>query len=125
MDQHGARLDRHVRRDVLDDRWASRFPEQPQHVLHGRHHVGAHGHLHARHHAGYVSAQGTQHRAPCSVKVTVELPASLHRDLIAYAEVLARESGQSAADPVRLIVPMLERFIATDRGFAKARKTRS
>jgi len=55
----------------------------------------------------------------------VELPASLHRDLIAYAEVLARESGQSAADPVRLIVPMLERFIATDRGFAKARKTRS
>ncbi|WP_374628887.1 DUF2274 domain-containing protein [Pannonibacter indicus] len=56
------------------------------------------------------------------VKVTVELPGLLHRDLIAYAEVLARESGQPAADPVRLIVPMLERFIATDRGFAKARR---
>ena len=56
------------------------------------------------------------------VKVTVELPGALHRDLIAYAEVLARESGQSAADPVRLIVPMIERFIATDRGFAKARR---
>lgn len=56
------------------------------------------------------------------VKVTVELPGTLHRDLIAYAEVLARESGQSTADPVRLIVPMLERFIATDRGFAKARR---
>lgn len=56
------------------------------------------------------------------VKVTVELPGALHRDLIAYAEVLAREGGQSAADPVRLIVPMLERFIATDRGFAKARR---
>jgi len=56
------------------------------------------------------------------VKVTVELPGSLHRDLIAYAKVLARESGQPAADPVRLIVPMLERFIATDRGFAKARR---
>ncbi len=55
-------------------------------------------------------------------KVTVELPAPLHRDLVAYAEVLARESGQPAADPVRLIVPMLERFIATDRGFAKARR---
>lgn len=55
------------------------------------------------------------------VKVTVELPGRLHRDLAAYAEVLARESGQPAADPVRLIVPMLERFIATDRGFAKAR----
>lgn len=56
------------------------------------------------------------------VKVTVELPAQLHRDLAAYAEVLARESGQPAADPVRLIVPMLARFIATDRGFAKARR---
>ncbi len=56
------------------------------------------------------------------VKVTVELPGSLHRDLIAYAEVLARENGQPTADPVRLIVPMLERFIATDRGFAKARR---
>ncbi|ALH82575.1 DUF2274 domain-containing protein [Sphingopyxis macrogoltabida] len=59
------------------------------------------------------------------LKVTVELPGALHRDLIAYAEVLARESGQPAADPVRLIVPMLERFIATDRGFARARKTGS
>ncbi|MCP8896053.1 DUF2274 domain-containing protein [Shinella daejeonensis] len=59
------------------------------------------------------------------VKVTVELPASLHRDLVAYAEVLARYCGQPAADPIRLIVPMLERFIATDRGFAKARRAAS
>ena len=56
------------------------------------------------------------------VKVTMELPASLHRDLVAYAEVLARETEQRPGDPVRLIVPMLERFIATDRGFAKARR---
>ncbi|MEJ8570394.1 DUF2274 domain-containing protein [Microbaculum marinum] len=56
------------------------------------------------------------------VKVTVELPASLHRDLVAYAEILGRETGQSPGDSVRLIVPMLERFIATDRGFSKARK---
>ncbi len=27
------------------------------------------------------------------VKITVELPAQLHRDLTTYAEVLARESG--------------------------------
>ena len=54
------------------------------------------------------------------VKVSVELPASLHRNLVAYAEILGREAGQPPADPVRLIVPMLERFIATDRGFAKA-----
>mgnify|MGYP001097375736 CR=1 FL=1 len=57
------------------------------------------------------------------VKIAMELPASLHRDLVAYAEVLARETGQPAADPVKLIVPMLERFIATDREFAKARRS--
>lgn len=57
------------------------------------------------------------------VKATVELPASLHRDLVAYADALARETGQAIADPLKLIVPMLERFIATDRGFAKARRS--
>jgi hypothetical protein len=59
------------------------------------------------------------------VKVALELPAALHRDLMAYAEILGRESGQASADPVRLIVPMLERFIATDRGFVKARKSKA
>lgn len=59
------------------------------------------------------------------VKITLELPAPLHRDLVRYAEILGRESGQRPADPVRLIAPMLERFIATDRGFAKAKKERS
>lgn len=58
------------------------------------------------------------------VKVTVELPAKLHRDLVAYAQVLGGETGNPITDPVRLIAPMLERFIATDRGFAKARRTR-
>ncbi|MCO5081081.1 MAG: DUF2274 domain-containing protein [Rhizobiaceae bacterium] len=57
------------------------------------------------------------------VKVAVELPASLHRDLIAYAEILGRDAGQPPTDPVRLIVPMLERFIATDRGFMKMKRT--
>lgn len=56
------------------------------------------------------------------VKVSLELPAALHRDLVAYAEVLSRESGRQVSDPVRLIVPMLQRFIATDRGFARSRK---
>ncbi|WP_299864087.1 DUF2274 domain-containing protein [uncultured Roseobacter sp.] len=55
-------------------------------------------------------------------KVTVELPASVYRNLIAYAEVLGRETGQPVKEPVKLIVPMIERFMATDRGFAKARK---
>lgn len=58
------------------------------------------------------------------VKVTLELPAALHRDLVAYAQILAHEVGQPVGDPSRLIVPMLERFIATDRGFAKAKRAR-
>jgi hypothetical protein len=56
------------------------------------------------------------------VKVSVELPASLHRDLVAYAAVLGRQSGQELSDPIKLIVPMISRFIASDRAFAKTRK---
>lgn len=56
------------------------------------------------------------------VKVTVELPATVHRDLAAYAEIMARETGQPAASPEKLIAPMLQRFMATDRAFARLRK---
>ena len=56
------------------------------------------------------------------VKVTVELPATVHRDLVVYAEILARQSGQPVSDPTKVIVPMLARFMATDRAFTKARK---
>jgi hypothetical protein len=55
------------------------------------------------------------------VKINVEIPASLHRDLAAYADALGRASGQNITDPLKLIVPMLQRFIATDRAFAKTR----
>ncbi|MGY3367717.1 hypothetical protein ACVWZL_004842 [Bradyrhizobium sp. GM2.4] len=43
------------------------------------------------------------------VKVTTEIPASVHRDLVAYAEALAIESGQRV-DPAKLIAPMLARI---------------
>ena len=56
------------------------------------------------------------------VKLTIELPAVVHRDLLAYAEVLARETGQSVHDPAKLIAPMLARFMATDRVFARSRR---
>ena len=56
------------------------------------------------------------------VKLTVELPLSVHRDLLAYAEVLARETGQAITDPSKLVAPMLLRFMATDRAFGKARR---
>ena len=57
------------------------------------------------------------------VKLTIELPAAVHRDLVAYSEVLARETGQPIADPAKLIAPMVQRFMATDRAFSKAKKS--
>ncbi|MGY4197296.1 DUF2274 domain-containing protein [Bradyrhizobium sp. USDA 4520] len=56
------------------------------------------------------------------VKVTLELPAALHRDLVAYAAILARDTQQPVTDPTKLVAPMLERFMATDRGFRRARR---
>ena len=56
------------------------------------------------------------------VKLTGELSAAVHRDLLAYAEVPARETGQGIAEPTKLIALMLARFMATDRVFAKARR---
>ena len=56
------------------------------------------------------------------VKMTVELPASVHRDLLAYAKVLALETGQAISDPSKLVAPMLARFMAADRSFAKVRR---
>ena len=59
------------------------------------------------------------------VKITIEIPAATHRDLLAYAEVLGRETGLPATSPARLVVPMLIQFMAMDRAFAKARKQTS
>ena len=59
------------------------------------------------------------------VKLTIELPAAIHRDLIAYGKALGREAGQEAVEPAKLIGPMLVRFMATDRAFAKLRRTES
>ncbi|MGB7243634.1 MAG: DUF2274 domain-containing protein [Sulfitobacter sp.] len=59
------------------------------------------------------------------VKLTVELPASVHRDLVAYAKVLERQTSQTVKDPAKLIAPMVERFMATDRGFAKLRRSQA
>ena len=56
------------------------------------------------------------------VKLTLELPANVHRDLLAYAEVLGRETGQPISDPSKLIAPMLVRFMATYRAFGKVRR---
>jgi hypothetical protein len=56
------------------------------------------------------------------VRVTVELSARLHRDLVAYGVALNGGDAKVAPPPERLIAPMIERFMATDRSFAKSRK---
>jgi hypothetical protein len=56
------------------------------------------------------------------VKITVELPAAIHRDLALYAEALAQEIGQAAVEPAKLVAPMLARFMAADRAFTKAKR---
>ena len=56
------------------------------------------------------------------VKLTLELSAAVHRDLLAYGQVLARETGQGPIEPAKLIAPMIARFMATDRAFAKLRR---
>ena len=55
------------------------------------------------------------------VKLTVELPPQVNRDLIAYAEVLGQETGQTI-EPAKLVAPMLARFMSTDRAFARSRR---
>ena len=56
------------------------------------------------------------------IKLTVELPAAIHRDLVAYGDALGRGTGQGNVDPAKLIGPSLARFMATDRAFAKLRR---
>jgi hypothetical protein len=57
------------------------------------------------------------------VKLTVELPAEVHRDLEAYGRLMAEEIGAGTAiEPAKLVAPMLARFMATDRAF-RARRT--
>ncbi len=56
-----------------------------------------------------------------AVRVTIELPDVIHRDLRAYAKVLAAEIGQTT-EPMKFIAPMLARLMATNRAFAQARR---
>ncbi len=58
------------------------------------------------------------------VKIAIELPAAIHRDLALYAEALANETGQAAVEPTKLIPPMIARFMASDRAFAKAKRAK-
>lgn len=57
------------------------------------------------------------------VKLSIDVPGPLIRELIDYARVHAAANGLSEPlPPERLILPMVERFIAGDRGFSKMRR---
>lgn len=57
------------------------------------------------------------------VKCTIELPGALYRTLCEYAQVHAVQTETVQLLPERLIVPMLERFMAGDRAFARLRRS--
>lgn len=57
------------------------------------------------------------------VRLTSEVSARLHRELLAYGTVLNGGDAKGAPPPERLIPPMIERFIASDRSYAKTRRT--
>lgn len=56
------------------------------------------------------------------VRLTVELPAAVHRDLVAYAAAHGEENGQPNQSAERLVAPMLAAFMGGDKEFAKARR---
>jgi len=58
------------------------------------------------------------------MKIAIEIPAAVHRDLALYAELLAKETSQAAIEPAKLIPPMIARFMTTDRAFARAKRTK-
>ncbi|MDT8870803.1 DUF2274 domain-containing protein [Komagataeibacter rhaeticus] len=61
-------------------------------------------------------AQAGDDRGRKPVRLTVDLPAALYRDLVAYAEIMARQDNLAEPyQPARLVAPMLARFMQADR----------
>ena len=58
------------------------------------------------------------------VKITIDVPADVYRDLGTYAEAHAAATGQVLQAPARLIVPMITQYMATDRDFARVKRSR-
>jgi len=58
------------------------------------------------------------------VKLNIELPGAVHRDLVAYAEIFAQAHGQQV-EPAKLVPSMLARFMSADRAFVRARRAKS
>lgn len=58
-----------------------------------------------------------------SVKLTVDLPAHVFRDLKAYADIIAMSgSGGARVDEAHLAVRMIQHFMQEDRVFQRERQ---
>ena len=57
-----------------------------------------------------------------SVKMTIEFPAEVYADLLDYAAVISEGKKEAKPKPDKLVVPIITRFMVTDRAFAKARR---
>lgn len=67
-----------------------------------------------------IKLQRIPDRTP--VKVTIAVPPELHRALTDYAA--AYQAAYGEAEPVTELIPaMLEAFLESDRGFARARRS--
>lgn len=55
------------------------------------------------------------------VKISVELPLPVYHDLVRYAELMS-ETDEKGVEPHKLVAPMVKAFMASDRGFAKAKR---
>jgi hypothetical protein len=59
------------------------------------------------------------------IKLSIEIPAALHRSLKLYAAAIAKESGGTAMEPSKLVAPMLDRFIQGDKAFRRMQNPRA
>jgi hypothetical protein len=57
------------------------------------------------------------------VRITIRLSPAVHRNLLVYADALAAATRQEPLSPDKIIPAMVEQFMATDREFAKFRRT--
>ena len=55
------------------------------------------------------------------VKLTIDLPAAVQRDLLAYAQSLVPESKKPETELPRLVVAMVIKFMSSDRAFLKSK----
>lgn len=56
------------------------------------------------------------------VRLSIEVSARLHRELLAYAAVFNGGDSKGAPPPERLVPPMIERFMSGDRSFSRHRR---